>query len=174
MSTESVSSTAVAHGTSVLVAGCELLSFSLGTEYYGVDILKVQEIRGYDTVTRIPDAPDWLKGVINLRGAIVPVIDLRIKFKLSSVAYNEFTVMIILNLRSRVVGIVVDAVSDVTRLTPEQIRPAPEFGPGVDTGYISGLGALDDRMLILVDIERLLHTDELAAMVPTMDRSAIN
>jgi len=174
MNAESISSSATSHSTSVLVAGCELLSFSLGAEYYGVDILKVQEIRGYDTVTRIPDAPDWLKGVINLRGAIVPVIDLRIKFKLSSVAYNEFTVMIILNLASRVVGIVVDAVSDVTRLTPEQIKPAPEFGAGIDTRYISGLGTLDDRMLILVDIERLLHTDELAAIVPMMDRSAIN
>ena len=174
MNVESASSTGAAKGTQAMVAGCELLSFSLGAEYYGVDILKVQEIRGYDTVTRIPDAPDWLKGVINLRGAIVPVIDLRIKFKLSKVEYNEFTVMIILNLASRVVGIVVDAVSDVTRLTPEQLKPAPEFGTGIDTRYISGLGTLDDRMLILVDIERLLHTDELATIAPMMDRATVN
>lgn len=153
------------------VAGCELLTFSLGTEYYGVDILKVQEIRGYDTVTRIPDAPPWIKGVINLRGAIVPVIDLRIKFRLDTVAYNEFTVMIILNLASRIVGIVVDGVSDVTRLTPEQVKPAPEFGSGLDTRYIAGLGALDDRMLILVDIERLLQAEDLARLAPEAGRA---
>ena len=146
------------------VAASELLTFSLGAEYYGVDILKVQEIRGYDTVTRIPDAPTWLKGVINLRGTIVPVIDLRIKFRLSKVEYNEFTVMIILSLSNRTVGIVVDAVSDVTQLGVDQIKPAPEFGAGVDTQYISGLGALDDRMLILVDIERLLQADDLAVL----------
>ena len=146
------------------VAASELLTFSLGNEYYGVDILKVQEIRGYDTVTRIPDAPTWLKGVINLRGTIVPVIDLRIKFRLSHVEYNEFTVMIILSLSNRTVGIVVDAVSDVTQLGVDQIKPAPEFGAGVDTRYISGLGALDDRMLILVDIECLLQADDLAVL----------
>jgi len=150
--------------TAASVVGCELLTFSLGSEYYGVDILKVQEIRGYDTVTRIPDAPPWIKGVINLRGAIVPVIDLRIKFRLETVAYNEFTVMIILNLASRIVGIVVDGVSDVTRLTPEQVKPAPEFGAGLDTRYIAGLGALEDRMLILVDIERLLQAEDLARL----------
>lgn len=163
MNAEPAVSTA-SRGHSAAVAGCELLSFSLGAEYYGVDILKVQEIRGYDTVTRIPGSPAFIKGVINLRGAIVPVIDLRIKFNLATVAYNEFTVMIILNLASRIVGIVVDGVSDVTRLTPEQIKPAPEFGAGVDTRYISGLGALEDRMLILVDIERLLQADDLAAI----------
>ena len=163
MNAEPVSHSA-AQRIAASVAGCELLTFSLGAEYYGVDILKVQEIRGYDTVTRIPDAPAWIKGVINLRGAIVPVIDLRIKFRLETVAYNEFTVMIILNLASRIVGIVVDGVSDVTRLTPDQIKPAPEFGAGVDTRYISGLGALEDRMLILVDIERLLQAEDLAAL----------
>ncbi len=148
------------------VAGCELLTFSLGTELYGVDILKVQEIRGYDAVTRIPDAPPWIKGVINLRGAVVPVIDLRIKFRQETVAYDAFTVMIILNLASRIVGIVVDGVSDVTRLSPEQVKPAPEFGGGLDTRYIAGLGALEDRMLILVDIERLLQAEDLARLAP--------
>jgi purine-binding chemotaxis protein CheW len=143
-------------------AGSELLTFMLGPEYYGVDILKVQEIRGYDTVTRIPGSPDFIKGVINLRGAIVPVIDLRIKFKLSTVAYNEFTVMIILNIARRIVGIVVDSVSDVTQLTPEQIKPTPEFGTALDTSYITGLGALDDRMLILIDIERLMSSTDMA------------
>ena len=144
------------------VAGSELLTFTLGAEYYGVDILKVQEIRGYDTVTRIPGAPAFIKGVINLRGAIVPVIDLRIKFNLSSVAYNEFTVMIILNIARRIVGIVVDSVSDVTQLSPEQIKPTPEFGSALDTSYITGLGALDERMLILIDIEKLMSSTDMA------------
>ncbi|MCX7071566.1 MAG: chemotaxis protein CheW [Gammaproteobacteria bacterium] len=142
--------------------GRELLTFTLGNEYYGVDILKVQEIRGYDTVTRIPGAPDFIKGVINLRGAIVPVIDLRIKFNLDTVAYNEFTVMIILNIARRIVGIVVDSVSDVTQLSPEQIKPTPEFGSALDTSYITGLGALDERMLILVDIESLMSSTDMA------------
>ena len=142
----------------------EFLTFTLGDEEYGVDILKVQEIRGYDTVTKIPDAPDFIKGVINLRGAIVPVIDLRIKFNLASVAYNEFTVMIILNIARRIVGIVVDSVSDVTQLTPEQIKPTPEFGSALDTSYITGLGALDERMLILIDIEKLMSSTDMALM----------
>ena len=143
-------------------AGSELLTFTLGNEYYGVDILKVQEIRGYDTVTRIPGSPEFIKGVINLRGAIVPVIDLRIKFNLDSVAYNEFTVMIILNIARRIVGIVVDSVSDVTQLSPEQIKPTPEFGSALDTSYITGLGALDERMLILIDIEKLMSSTDMA------------
>lgn len=143
-------------------AGSELLTFMLGAEYYGVDILKVQEIRGYDTVTRIPGSPYFIKGVINLRGAIVPVIDLRIKFRLTKVDYNEFTVMIILNIARRIVGIVVDSVSDVTQLTPEQIKPTPEFGTALDTSYINGLGALDDRMLILIDIEKLMSSTDMA------------
>ena len=150
------------NGSSAIAAGCELLTFTLGSETYGVDILKVQEIRGYDTVTRIPDAPEFIKGVINLRGAIVPVIDLRIKFRLADVRYDEFTVMIILNVARRIVGIVVDSVSDVTQLTPEQIKPTPEFGSQLDTRYISGLGTIDDRMLILVDIEKLLSAQDMA------------
>jgi len=140
----------------------EFLTFTLGQEEYGVDILKVQEIRGYDTVTRIPDTPDFLKGVINLRGTIVPVVDLRIKFRLERAEYNSFTVMIILNIARRVVGMVVDGVSDVLQLTPDQIRPPPEFGGALDTQYITGLGTLDNRMLILVDIERLMSGADMA------------
>ena len=142
----------------------EYLTFTLGEEEYGVDILKVQEIRGYDTITRMPDAPDFIKGVINLRGTIVPVVDMRIKFKLGRVVYDEFTVMIILNLGRRVVGMVVDGVSDVMQLNPDQIRPAPEFGGGVNTKYITGLGALEQRMLILVDIEKLMSATDMALM----------
>jgi purine-binding chemotaxis protein CheW len=142
----------------------EFLTFTLGSEEYGVDILRVQEIRGYDTVTRIPGAPDFIKGVINLRGTIVPVVDLRLKFKLERADYNDFTVMIILNVLQRVVGVVVDGVSDVLQLTPEQIRPAPEFGASIDTRFITGLGALQDRMLILVDIEKLMSGADMALM----------
>ena len=139
----------------------EYLSFTLGNEQYGVDILKVQEIRGYDQVTRVPDAPDYIKGVINLRGTIVPVIDLRLKLRLDEARYDAFTVMIVLNVEQRVVGIVVDSVSDVIALTAEQIRPTPEFGAAVDTRFINGIGTQDERMLILLDIETLLDTAEL-------------
>ncbi|MGN0862914.1 MAG: chemotaxis protein CheW [Stenotrophomonas koreensis] len=139
----------------------EYLSFTLGEEQYGVDILKVQEIRGYDQVTRVPDAPDYIKGVINLRGTIVPVIDLRLKLRLDNARYDAFTVMIVLNVEQRVVGIVVDSVSDVIELSAEQIRPTPEFGAAVDTRFINGIGTQDERMLILLDIETLLDTAEL-------------
>lgn len=156
----------------------EFLTFTLGEEEYGVDILKVQEIRGYDTVTKIPDAPDYLKGVINLRGTIVPVVDLRIKFKLAKAEYNTFTVMIILNIAKRVVGIVVDGVSDVMQLGTEQIRPPPEFGAGEssqgspsNSSFITGLGTLDNRMLILVDIEKLLRSQDMALLPAATDSS---
>lgn len=142
--------------------GGEYLSFTLGQEHYGVDILKVQEIRGYDAVTRVPDAPDYIKGVINLRGTIVPVIDLRLKLRLEQARYDAFTVMIVLNVNDRVVGIVVDGVSDVIALNAEQIRPTPAFGASVDTRFISGIGTLDERMLILLDIETLLDSAEIA------------
>lgn len=141
--------------------GGEFLSFALGEEQYGVDILKVQEIRGYDAVTRVPDAPDYIKGVINLRGTIVPVIDLRLKLRLKEARYDAFTVMIVLNVEDRVVGIVVDSVSDVIPLNGEQIRPTPEFGAAVDTRFIAGIGTHDERMLILLDIETLLDSAEL-------------
>lgn len=147
--------------TNIAAASGEYLSFTLGNEQYGVDILKVQEIRGYDQVTRVPDAPEYIKGVINLRGTIVPVIDLRLKLRLENARYDAFTVMIVLNVEQRVVGIVVDSVSDVIELSAEQIRPTPEFGAAVDTRFINGIGTQDDRMTILLDIETLLDTAEL-------------
>ncbi len=140
----------------------ELLSFKLGSEEYGIDILKVQEIRGYERPTRMAGVPDFIKGVVNLRGIIVPIIDLRIKFNLESVEYNEFTVVIILNLSGRVLGIVVDGVSDVIALTPAQICPSPEFSSTFDTQYIVGIGTVDERMLILVDIEKLMSSADMA------------
>ncbi|MFH2389933.1 chemotaxis protein CheW [Klebsiella aerogenes] len=142
--------------------GQEFLIFTLGNEEYGIDILKVQEIRGYDQVTRIANTPDFIKGVTNLRGVIVPIIDLRVKFAQQGVSYDENTVVIVLNFGQRVVGIVVDGVSDVLSLTAEQIRPAPEFAVTLATEYLTGLGALGERMLILVDIEKLLSSEEMA------------
>ena len=140
----------------------EYLTFTLGPEEYAIDILKVQEIRGYESPTTIANAPDFLKGVINLRGTIVPIVDLRIKFNVGKADYTPFTVVIILNISNRVVGIVVDSVSDVTMLRSDQIRPAPEFAATVDTKYIKGLGTLNERMLIVVDIERLMISPEMA------------
>src|SRR5262245_16929994 len=137
----------------------EFLTFRLDAEEYGINILKVQEIRGYDRVTRVANAPDYIKGVINLRGVIVPIVDMRLKFNLGTAEYTPFTVVIILNVAGRVVGIVVDGVSDVVALEPGQIRPAPEFHASLDTGYLLGLGALDGRMLILVDIEMLMTSE---------------
>jgi purine-binding chemotaxis protein CheW len=140
----------------------EFLSFTLGDEEYGIDIQKVQELRGYDAVTKIANAPEHIKGVVNLRGIIVPIIDMRIRFGLDAPSYDQFTVVIVLNIGGRVVGMVVDSVSDVTMLTPEQIKPAPEMGSVLDTDYLIGLGTLDDRMLILVDIDKLMSNDALA------------
>ncbi|WP_288882738.1 chemotaxis protein CheW [uncultured Kosakonia sp.] len=145
-------------------SGQEFLVFTLGDEEYGIDILKVQEIRGYDQVTRIANTPDFIKGVTNLRGVIVPIVDLRVKFSQGEVEYNENTVVIVLNLGQRVVGIVVDGVSDVLSLAADQIRPAPEFAVTLSTEYLTGLGALGDRMLILVNIEKLLNSDEMALL----------
>ncbi len=142
----------------------EYLTFTLGPEEYAIDILKVQEIRGYEKPTTIANAPAFIKGVINLRGTIVPIVDLRIKFEVGKAEYTPFTVVIILNIAERVVGIVVDGVSDVTSLRPDQIRPAPEFAATVDTRYIQGLTTLEERMLIVVDITRLMLSSEMALM----------
>lgn len=139
----------------------EVLVFVIGEEEYGVDILKVQEIRGYEKVTAIPSAPDFLKGVVNLRGTIVPVIDMRIKFALPDVRYDSFTVVVILRLASRVIGIVVDAVSDVMRLAPNDVKEPPRLGSVVDASYLTGVATLNDRMVLLLDIEKLLSTGEL-------------
>ena len=144
------------------IAADEFLTFTLGGEEYAIDILKVQEIRGYDAVTSIANAPRFIKGVINLRGTIVPIVDLRIKFGVGEVTYTAFTVVIILNVAERVVGIVVDSVSDVLALPAAAIRPAPDFAAQVGAAYIQGLGTLDARMLILVDIERLLLSPDMA------------
>ena len=144
----------------------EFLTFTLGAEEYAIDILKVQEIRGYESVTRIANTLPFIKGVINLRGLIVPIVDLRIKFNLGDPVYNEFTVTVILNLGKRVVGAVVDTVSDVIALSEDEIRPAPEFGI-LAMQYLLGLATVNDRMLILVDIERLMSSTEMALIEQT-------
>jgi purine-binding chemotaxis protein CheW len=143
-------------------AAREILVFALGSEEYGIDILKVQEIRGYDAVTSIANVPAFIKGVINLRGNIVPIVDLRIKFGLGNIMYDHFTVVIILNVANRTVGIVVDGVSDVLTLAANHVKPAPEFGAVLDTAYIQGLGTLEERMIILVDIEKLMTSSDMS------------
>jgi purine-binding chemotaxis protein CheW len=159
--TQSSSGAQQSLGTSGSGGRDEFLAFTLGQEEYGIDILKVQEIRGYEAVTRIANAPDFLKGVINLRGIIVPVVDMRIKFKLGTPTYDQFTVVIILNIGGRIMGMVVDSVSDVIMLAPEQVRPAPEMGTVFNTDYLIGLGTIDERMLILVDIDKLMSSAEM-------------
>lgn len=139
----------------------EFLTFRLGQEEYCLDILKVQEIRGYDTVTSIANTPDFIKGVINLRGNIVPIVDLRIKFRLSEARYDATTIAIILNLNKKMIGMVVDSVSDVIAVPLEEIREAPRFGSTINTEFISGMATVDGRMLIVVDIEKLMSSDDL-------------
>ncbi|MEO8298756.1 MAG: chemotaxis protein CheW [Burkholderiales bacterium] len=141
--------------------GGEFLTFRLGTEEYGIDILKVQEIRSYEQPTRIANSASFFKGVVNLRGVIVPIVDLRAKFGCETVEYNDFTVVIVLSIRGRVVGAVVDSVSDVLELPKEAVRPAPEIDAAVDTSYITGIANVSDRMLILMDIESLMASPEM-------------
>jgi purine-binding chemotaxis protein CheW len=145
-------------------SGQEFLSFTLGEEEYGIQIQKVQELRGYDAVTRIANAPDFIKGVVNLRGTIVPIVDMRIKFNLGAPTYDQFTVVIILNIDNRVVGMVVDSVSDVITLNLDQIKAAPEMGIALNTDHLIGLGTVDERMLILVDIDMLMSSPEMGLL----------
>lgn len=142
-------------------AGAEFLAFTMGQEEYGLDILKVQEIRGYEAVTTLANAPDYFKGVVNLRGVIVPIIDMRIRFNLGTPTYDQFTIVIVLNLGGAVMGMVVDSVSDVTTLLPGQIRPPPQLGSAIRADYLIGLGTIDERMLILIDIDKLMGSDDI-------------
>lgn len=136
----------------------EFLVFKLGKEEYGVNILRVQEIRSYEAPTRMANTAAFVKGVINLRGVIVPIIDMRIKFDLADVNYDEFTVVIVLNIGSRVVGMVVDGVSDVLTLEPSQLRPVPTLESALASDHLLAIGSVGDRMLILVDIEKLMNS----------------
>jgi len=155
-------------------SGGEFLTFRLGEEEYGIDILRVQEIRSYEPPTRIANAPPFVKGVVNLRGVIVPIIDLRLKLGCEKAEMNSFTVVVVLNVRGRVVGTVVDSVSDVLELTREQIKPAPALASTIDAGFITGIGTIrhavgadatstpeGERMLILIDIEALMSSADM-------------
>ncbi len=142
-------------------SGSEFLTFRLGAEEYGIDILKVQEIRSYEVPTRIANAPSFVKGVVNLRGVIVPIVDLRLKLGCETVEYNDFTVVIVLNVRGRVVGAVVDSVSDVLELSRDSIKAAPEMASAVDTSFITGISSVGERMLILMDIEALMASTDM-------------
>ena len=148
----------------------EVLSFRLGAEEYGIDILCVQEIRGYEAPTRIANAPNFIKGVVNLRGVIVPVVDMRLRFGLEDVQYNDFTVVIVLNVADRTIGMVVDSVSDVLELPAGQVRPAPEFNGAVEASFITGIATLKqgeaERMLILMDIESVMRSPEMGLAEP--------
>lgn len=151
----------------------EYLVFRLGHEEYGIDILKVQEIRGCDRLTRIPNAPNFITGVTNLRGVIVPIVDLRVRFDLPDPSHDDNTVVIVLNLNDRVVGIVVDGVVDVLSMDVEQIKPTPDVASVLSSRYLLGLGVLDSRMIILVDIEMLLSREEMA-LVDSVTESYID
>jgi purine-binding chemotaxis protein CheW len=154
--------------------GDQFLTFMLAGEEYGVDILRVQEIKGWDSVTPIPNTPDYIRGVINLRGTIVPIIDLRRRFHLEAVEYGPMTVVIVLKVenpetgKSRVMGLVVDAVSDVYNVPDDAIKAAPDFGSVVDVDFVRGLATLENAMVIVLDIDRLLNADEIA----TVERAA--
>lgn len=149
----------------------EYLAFRLGSEEYGVDIQKVQELRGYEPVSTIAGAPEYLKGVVNLRGVIVPIFDMRIRLKLGSASYNDSTVVIVLHAAGRTVGVVVDGVSDVTALTPAQIKPAPDFHTDINANYVTGLGLQDERMLILINMDLLLLDEVESADESVVDSS---
>jgi purine-binding chemotaxis protein CheW len=148
--------------TESLAARDEFLSFRLGAEEYAIDIMQVREIRAHEKVTRIAGAPEFIRGVINLRGNIVPIVDLRMKFGFTNASYDALTVVIILNIAHRLMGIVVDAVSDVVALLPDEVRPAPDMTGTIDAGFIRGLAPLEGRMLIVLDIARLMTSREMA------------
>ena len=166
MDTHTTSQPTHARNLTAQQGASEFLTFRLGAEEYGIDILRVQEIRSYEEPTRIANAPHFIKGVVNLRGVIVPVVDLRIKLNCEKVEYNGFTVVIVLNVHGRVVGAVVDSVSDVLELAGDLIKPAPEMNSTVDTGFITGIASVGERMLILMDIEALMSSADMGLMDP--------
>lgn len=147
----------------------EFLTFALGQENFALDIMTVKEIRGYEEVTKIANAPGYMKGVLNLRGDIVPIIDLRLKLKIGKATYNEFTIVIMLMVRNRIVGIVVDEVRDVIKVNESDVKPPPEFGVTFDSTYVHGLTSINDQMIILVNIQKLISSDELGLLDNTLN-----
>ena len=150
----------------------EFLAFTLGSEEYGIDLLRVQEVRSYQEPTRMAHAPSFIKGVINLRGVIVPIIDMRMKFNLAQVNYDEATVVIMLNIGTRVMGMVADGVSDVITLAPEQLRPVPELSSAIGNEHLLAIGSIQDRMLILLDIVKLMSSAEMGLIHEQADHDA--
>jgi purine-binding chemotaxis protein CheW len=155
--------------------GRQYLTFSLAGEAYGVDILRVQEIRGWTPVTTIPNTPAYMRGVLNLRGTIVPILDMRQRFNLEQAEYTAVTVIIVLSVHTehgeRVIGVVVDSVSDVLDVVEEEIKPSPDFGGSVNTEFINGLAALQDQMVMLLDIDKMLTSDEMSGLATLSDSS---
>lgn len=141
--------------------GSQFLTFQLGEELYGVDILRVQEIKGYTVVTKIPNTPPHIKGVLNLRGTIVPIVELRTKFGMDTIDYTMFTVIVVVVVREKIMGLVVDAVSDVLNIDKKEIQPAPQFGAKVDVSFLNGIGKSGDKLIALLDMDRLLSDDDL-------------
>lgn len=147
-----------------VAASGQYLTLRLGSEEYAIDILRVQEIRSYEEPTRMVNAPSYIKGVVNLRGVIVPIVDLRMKLNLEKVEYNEFTVVIILNVRGTVIGAVVDSVSDVVTLSAQAIKPAPQFEAAIDARFITGLANVGERMLIVMNMDALMSNAEMGML----------
>jgi purine-binding chemotaxis protein CheW len=145
-----------------MVNASQFLTFSLGEEEYGIELLKVQEIKGYSAITPIPNSPAHIKGVMNLRGAVIPIVDLRIRFGMEAVNYTKFHVIIVINVGTKVMGLLVDAVSDVLTVAPDDIRPAPDFGTHADTRFISGMASAGDKVAVLLELETLLREADLA------------
>jgi purine-binding chemotaxis protein CheW len=151
--------------------GSQFLTFQLGDELYGVDILRVQEIKGYTTVTKIPNTPSHIKGVLNLRGTIVPIIELRTKFGMPTIDYTMFTVIVVVVVQEKIMGLVVDAVSDVLDIDRKDIQPPPQFGAKVDVSFINGIGKSGDKLIALLDMDRLLSNGDMqeAALAAATD-----
>lgn len=140
----------------------QFLTFRLDEQEYGLELFKIQEIRGYAPVTPIPNVPAHVRGVMNLRGTVLPVVDLRMKFRLPPIEYNKFTVIVIAVVAGKMVGLLVDAVSDVLNVSPDQLRAAPDFGAAVDTQFINGVFQTRDHLAVALNLERLLSETELA------------
>ncbi len=155
---------ALSNKISFATDGNQFLTFALGDEEYGVEILKVQEIRGYSAVTPIPNTPPYIKGVMNLRGTIIPVVDLRAKLAMREAEYNQFTVIIVVNVGTKVMGLVVDGVSDVLNIPRTDIQATPDFGSEVDARFISGMAKAGEKLVALLDIDKVLVGDEIAAL----------
>jgi purine-binding chemotaxis protein CheW len=147
-----------------VMGSSQYLTFTLGNEEYGIELLKVQEIKGYSPVTPIPNTPAHVRGIMNLRGAVIPIVDLRARFSLEAIEYTKFNVVIVINVGNKVIGLLVDTVSDVLNVGPDDLRPAPDFGARADTRFISGLAAARDKIVVLLDLESLLSDVDAGAL----------